>query len=99
GGADAVQVGVAGGDGGVFVGGGRAVGGRDLREVGAAGALAAFDLVAGDADVVGRGRPGQVDLGARDGVRGQRRRRRRRRRVRTGLVDRRRLIRLDLRGG
>ena len=37
-------------------------GSRDLGEVGAAGALAALDLVAGDADVVGRRAPGEVDL-------------------------------------
>ena len=67
---------------------------RDLGEVRAAGALAALDPVAGDADVVGRRRPGEVDLGRADrasppGWRRGRRlrvRRCRRRRARGGRV-------------
>src|SRR5207249_765646 len=50
-------------------------GGRgDLRERGAAGALAALDAVAGDAHVVGRGRPPQIDLRCARRGRGQPRR-------------------------
>ena len=44
----------------------RSGGGRDLGEVGAAGALAALDLVAGDGDVVGGGAPAEVDPGGAD---------------------------------
>src|SRR4029453_1679855 len=46
---------------------GRARRGRHLDEVRTTGTRAALDEIAGDADVVGRGRPGEVDLGARDG--------------------------------
>ena len=54
----------------------------ELVNARAAGALAALDAIAGDADVVGRRAPRDVDLGAADRRRGQRARRRRRRRVR-----------------
>ena len=54
----------------------------DLGEVRAGRALAALDAVAGDADVVGRGRPAEVDPGRARRRRRQARRRRRRLRVR-----------------
>ena len=95
-GADPVAVAGGGADAGVFVA--RAGGGGDLGEVAAAAALAAFELVAADADVVARGPPGEVDLAAADRGRRQRPRLRRRLRVRT-VVHRRRLIGLDLGGG
>src|SRR4029077_6955118 len=67
----------------VLVAGGGAVAGRpDLAEVAAASALAAPDLVVGDADVVGRRTPAEVDLGRADGGGGQRAGRRGRGRVR-----------------
>src|SRR5262249_2657940 len=80
--ADAVGVARPGADARVVVRG--AGGGRDLGEVAAPGAGAALDVVAGDADVVGRGAPGEIDVGARDGGRGQRPGRRRRRGVGRG---------------
>src|SRR5436190_22142713 len=49
-----------------------------MREVSAAGSLATVDVLAGDADVVGRSAPAQVDLAATDCAAGQRPRRRRR---------------------
>src|SRR5262249_36875541 len=52
----------------------RGRGGCDLREVAAAGALAALDDVACDPDVVGCPAPRQVDLAARNGIRGHGRR-------------------------
>ena len=54
----------------------------DLGEVRATRALAALDPIARDAHVVGRGRPGQVDLRRARRRRGQPDRRRRRRRIR-----------------
>ena len=45
---------------------------RDLRKVGAARARAALDLVVSHADVIRRRAPGQLDLAAREGTRGQR---------------------------
>src|SRR5262249_1557703 len=67
-----VAVAGRGAETGVLVGRGRAVAGRaDLGEVAAAGALAAPDLVVGDADVVGRGAPAEVALARAGRVHGQ----------------------------
>src|SRR5262249_56528740 len=78
GGADAVAIAVGGADAGVLVRGAGTCSAGDLGEVGAPGALAALDLVTGDAGVVVGGAPGQVDLATCDGVRGRRARLRRR---------------------
>src|SRR5262249_15774382 len=63
-----ISVGGRGGDGriAVAVSGGR----RDLREARAARALAALDPVAGNPDVVGRGRPAEIHLTGPGGRRG-----------------------------
>src|SRR5207237_310460 len=52
--------------------------GSDLGEVAAAAALTSFDAIRGDADVVGGGAPGEVDL-TTSGRRGRQTRRSRRR--------------------
>ena len=62
------------------------------------GALAALDAVAGHADVVGGGAPGQVDLAARRRGRRQACRARRAGSCRRSRADRGRLVGLDLRG-
>ena len=97
GGADAVAVVGGGVDGGVFEAGRGWC--RDLREGGAAGTAAALELVAGDADGVGRGAPGEVDLAGRDRGRGQRARLRGRCGVGAGRADGGGLVGLDLGGG
>src|SRR6202042_3858499 len=76
----AYPVAVAGGgvDGGVLVAGAGAGGGGDLGEVAAARARAALDAVAADADVIGGGAPGEIDLAARHSSRAKRSRLRRR---------------------
>ncbi len=75
----------------------RAGRGPDLDEVRTGRALAALDPVAGDGDVVRRGRPGEVDLTLRHSGRGKARRVGRRGRVgRAGGADRRVHIRLQL---
>ena len=62
--ADAIAVACAGGEAAVDLAG--RGGGRDEGEGGAADPLATFHLIAGHADVVGRGSPTQVDLGPAD---------------------------------
>ena len=95
--ADLVAVARAGRQPGVLVRRARAGRLGDLREVSAASALAAPDLVAGDADVVGCGTPGEVDLvRPLDGT-GERSRSRRRLRI-ARAADRCRHVGLDRRG-
>src|SRR4029079_4390462 len=74
-----VGVGGGGAEPRVLEAGGRAVARRpDLGEVAAARALAAPDLVVGDAGVVGRRTPAEVDLGRASRGRSERAGRRRR---------------------